>query len=197
MKRYHLWFDFMMAALVAASMLCVSPILYGCSKEDDKDPQETPQRPSADTSTNNEPSGGENPGNNGGNQNGDNTGSGSNSDNSGNSDENGSGNGDGNGDDDTIQSPIVGFWIDKNENLKYNFTKDGYFVAFLWDSDTTSWKKEKEGSYGYNELARWLTLSIDNGSMVWLEEYRCKISEDSMTLTSMEGESIVFTKTDS
>lgn len=145
-------------------------ILNSCEHAETDEPDKTMHRPGGDSDDNDSNAGNDNP--NGGN--------GDNSPNEGNGDngpnEGGEGAGDNNsgsteGDDPIENSPIVGRWIMVKTGEQHIFEADGRYSS----------PPLLNGYYTYDDLHRWLYISIDNGKEVYAIEYKCLIEEGTMT----------------
>lgn len=91
----------------------------------------------------------------------------------------------------TDQQPaIVGSWLDRASDATHTFGADGSYT--LTDSGRET---AEEGSYTYSDLKQHLYISIDNGSEAFVRDYRCVISDNSMTMTDATGNKKELTRT--
>lgn len=74
-------------------------------------------------------------------------------------------------------SPIVGRWIMANSGEHHIFDADGKYTS----------PPLLNGVYTYDDLHRWLYISIDDGTEVYVIEYKCLIDGDEMTWYDEEG----------
>jgi len=93
-------------------------------------------------------------------------------------DGNGDNNGESTGCNDPIEtSPIVGRWIMVDSGELHIFEDDGRYTS----------PPSLSGIYTYDDLHRWLYISIDDGTEVYVIEYRCLIDGNKMTWYDEDG----------
>lgn len=91
----------------------------------------------------------------------------------------------------TDQQPaIVGSWLDHASDETHTFWADCSYTLTESGGETA-----EEGSYTYSDLKQHLYISIDNGSEAFVRDYRCVISDSSMTLTDATGNKKELTRT--
>ena len=74
-------------------------------------------------------------------------------------------------------SPIVGRWMVVGTEEIHVFEADGQYTSPLL----------LVGSYTYDDLHRWLYLSIDDGVEVYVKEYKCILDGEKMTWYDLAG----------
>lgn len=190
--------------LILAAGILGAPCLSSCGHEDADDLEKVAHRPGNDSDGGNSgaQTGGDNAGggsqtggDNGGSQTGgDNGGQGGGSDNGGSqtggdngaqgvgSDNGGSQtggdeNGENGGGEVMEVSPIVGRWMVVGTEEIHVFEADGRYTSPLL----------LVGSYTYDDLHRWLYLSIDDGVEVYVKEYKCILDGEKMTWYDLTG----------
>lgn len=110
-------------------------------------------------------------------------------------------------------SPIVGTWDSSDRERRLVFGADGQYSAYTKSrkeeeqdpdpelhsdfepQDESDFELQERGTYDYNDLKRWLWISLAEESGVRMVEYRCLIDAASMTLISTDGHRTAYTKT--
>jgi len=93
------------------------------------------------------------------------------------------------------QPAIVGSWLDHASAETHTFGADGSYTLTESAGETA-----EEGSYTYSDLKQHLYISIDyisidNDRETFVRDYRCVISDNSMTLTDISGNKKELTRT--